>query len=96
MSLLLADAITVAAVFLFVSGSLRIDLVSLLVLVALGATRLVMPAEAISGFSNPATVTVLAMLMLAGGLTRTGAIAALGRADRPQAAPASAGRGGGP
>lgn len=79
MSLLLAGAITVAAVVLFVSGRLRIDLVSLLVLVTLGATRLVTPAEAVSGFANPATVSVLAMLILAGGLTRTGAISALGR-----------------
>lgn len=40
MSLLLVGAITVAAVFLFVSGRLRIDLVSLLVLVAPVATQL--------------------------------------------------------
>jgi hypothetical protein len=37
------------------------------------------PAEAISGFANPATVAVLAILILAGGLMRTGAIASLGR-----------------
>ena len=30
------------------------------------------PEEAISGFANPATITVLAMLILAAGLTRTG------------------------
>jgi Na+/H+ antiporter NhaD/arsenite permease-like protein len=39
----------------------------------------VTPEEAISGFASEATVTVLAMLILAGGLTRTGATAALGR-----------------
>lgn len=77
--LLAVGAITVLAIALFVSGRVRIDLVSLLVLVTLALTGLVTAEEAVSGFANPATVTVLAMLMLAGGLTRTGAAAALGR-----------------
>jgi di/tricarboxylate transporter len=77
--LVLVGAITLGAVVLFASGRLRIDLVALCVLAVLGLTGLVTPAEAISGFASEATVTVLAMLILAGGLTRTGATAALGR-----------------
>lgn len=77
--LLLVGAITLGAVVLFAWGRLRIDLVALCVLAVLGLTGLVTPAEAISGFASEATVTVLAMLILAGGLTRTGATAALGR-----------------
>jgi len=79
MQLALVAAISVGAVTLFVSGRLRIDLVALLVLVTVALTGLVTAEEAISGFANPATVAVLAMLVLAGGLTRTGAIASLGR-----------------
>lgn len=78
MGLILVGVITVAAVVLFASGRLRPDLVALLVLVSLAVTGLVTPEEAVSGFANPATVTVLAMLILAAGLTRTGATTAVG------------------
>lgn len=65
-------AILLAAVLLFVSERLRVDLVALLVLAALALAGLVTPAEAVSGFSNPAVVTVWAVFILSGGLTRTG------------------------
>lgn len=64
--------IVVGAVGLFVRGRLRPDVVSLLVLVTLALSGLVTAEEAISGFANPATITVLAMLILAAGLARTG------------------------
>jgi di/tricarboxylate transporter len=57
-------AITVAAVILFLSERVRVDLVALMVLVALALTGLVTPAEALSGFSNPAVITVWAMFIL--------------------------------
>jgi len=38
------------------------------------------PGEMLSGFSNPATVTVACMFILSGGLQKTGALAALGAA----------------
>jgi di/tricarboxylate transporter len=79
MDKLLVGLVTAGAVALFVSGRVRIDLVALLVAVTLGLAGLVTPEEAVSGFASPATVTVLAMLVLAAGLTRTGAIATLGR-----------------
>lgn len=79
LDLILIGVITLAAVTLFASGRVRLDLVALLVLVALALSGLVTPEEAVSGFSNPATVSVLAMLILSGGLTRTGAVANLGR-----------------
>lgn len=37
------------------------------------------PAEALSGLSHPATVTLGAMLFLSAGLQKTGAVAVLGR-----------------
>jgi di/tricarboxylate transporter len=72
-------AILLVAVVLFVTEKLRMDVVALLVLGALAATKLVTPAEALSGFSNPAVVTVWAMFIISGGLSVTGVAQILGR-----------------
>jgi di/tricarboxylate transporter len=72
-------AITIIAVILFVSNKLRVDLVALLVLVALVVTQLITPEEALSGFSNPAVVTVWAVFILSAGLARTGIANAIGQ-----------------
>ncbi|MFW6184059.1 MAG: SLC13 family permease, partial [Chloroflexota bacterium] len=71
--------ILLAAVALFVSGRLRMDLVALLVLSGLTVAGLVTPAEALSGFSNPAVVTVWAVFILSAGLSRTGVANVVGR-----------------
>ena len=55
------------------------DLVALLVLSALLASRVLTPEQAISGFSNTATVTVAAMFVLSAGLARTGVVSLLGQ-----------------
>ena len=67
------------ALALFISERLPIDLVALLVLASLLAFGLVTPEQGVSGFSNPATVTVAAMFVLSAGLQKTGATAVLGR-----------------
>ena len=71
--------ILAAAVILFVTERIRIDLVALMVMVTLALTNLVSPAEALSGFSNSAVVTVWAVLILSAGLTRTGVANLVGR-----------------
>ncbi len=71
--------ILTAAVVLFVSEKLRVDVVALLVLLAVALTGLVEPKQALSGFSNPAVVTVWAVFILSGGLTRTGVANVVGR-----------------
>lgn len=63
---------------LLVSERVRMDLVALLVLGLLALTRLVTPVEALSGFSDPAVVTVWAVFILSGGLARTGVAKAIG------------------
>ncbi|MDX1502790.1 MAG: SLC13 family permease, partial [Thermoanaerobaculia bacterium] len=68
-------AILVGAVALFISEKFPIDFVALMVLGVLLLLGLVTPAEGISGFSNPATVTVAAMFILSAGLQTTGATA---------------------
>jgi di/tricarboxylate transporter len=71
-------AILAASLVLFVTEVIRMDLVALLVLAALAVTGLVTPTEALSGFSNPAVITVWAMFILSAGLSRTGVAEILG------------------
>ncbi len=63
---------------LFVTEWIRMDLVALLVLVALALSGLVAPGDALTGFSNPAVITVWAMFMLSAGLTATGVATVIG------------------
>ncbi len=77
--ILLVLAILAGAVICFATESLPVDLVALLVLSALLVTRILTPEQAISGFSNTATVTVAAMFVLSAGLARTGVVTLLGQ-----------------
>ena len=72
-------AIVLLALGLFASEKLRIDLVALLVLSLLMILGIVTPTEALSGFSNEATVTVAAMFALSLGIDRSGALEPLMR-----------------
>ncbi len=72
-------SILAVVVFLFVHGRLRMDLVALLTLAALTLTGLVGYRDALSGFSNPAVVTVWAVFILSAGLSKTGVAGLLGR-----------------
>lgn len=64
--------ILAAAVLLFITGMVRMDLVALLVMCALVIFGVLAPAEALAGFSDEAVVTVWAMFILSEGLTRSG------------------------
>jgi di/tricarboxylate transporter len=72
-------AVLLVAIVLFITEWLRMDLVALLVLGSLAALNLVTPLEALSGFSNAAVVTVWAMFIISGGLSKTGVANLLGR-----------------
>lgn len=78
-------AVLGVAVLLFVSDRIRPDLVALFVLLALTLGGVLTPDEAISGFSNPATITVWAVFILSGALYRTGVAGAVGRQILPLA-----------
>ncbi len=70
------------AVYFFVTDYLAIDITAILLMVLLMVLEpwtQISPAEAISGFSNPATITVLAMLILSGGMVKTGVAQTIGR-----------------
>lgn len=76
---LLTLAVLLGAVALFVTEKLPVDVVAMLVLASLLVMGLVSPAEALSGFSSEATITVAAMFVLSAGLAHTGALAPIGR-----------------
>ncbi|MCG6878017.1 MAG: anion permease [Deltaproteobacteria bacterium] len=61
-----------AAVLFLVTEWMPMEVVALLVLGSLAVTGLVSPTDALKGFSNPAVITVWAVFILSGGLTRTG------------------------
>jgi di/tricarboxylate transporter len=76
---LLTLVVLAGAVALFVTEKLPVDVVAMLVLASLLVLGLVTPAEALSGFSSEATITVAAMFVLSAGLAHTGALRGLGR-----------------
>jgi di/tricarboxylate transporter len=67
------------AIMFFVTEWLPMEVVALLVLGTVAITGLINPTEALSGFSSPAVVTVWAVFILSGGLTRTGVANIIGR-----------------
>ena len=78
--LVIVLAVLAGAVVLFVTEILPVDLVAMVVLAVLLLSGVVSPAQAFSGFSNEATVTVAAMFVLSAGLYKTGLLNRLGDA----------------
>ena len=72
-------AILFAVMIVLVTEWVALEVVALLVLGVLALTGIVSPIEALSGFSNPAVVTIWAVFILGGGLTRTGIANIIGR-----------------
>ncbi|CAN5651744.1 SLC13 family permease [soil metagenome] len=78
----LAFGILAAAFAMFVADKFPIEFTAFTIMAAillLGPVLNVTPEEAISGFSNPATITVLAVLILSGGVQRTGVVNVISR-----------------
>ncbi|MDZ7702321.1 MAG: SLC13 family permease [Halobacteriales archaeon] len=79
--MLVVLGVIAVAMVLFTVERVPVDLTAILVMVLLIVlepwTRISV-AEGISGFSNPATVTVLAMLILSAGVSKTGIVQQLG------------------
>jgi len=76
--IMLVLSILSVAVILLITEWIPMEVTALLSLGAVALTGLVTPAEALSGFSNPAVITVWAVFILSGGLTRTGVANAIG------------------
>ncbi|MCG2783681.1 MAG: anion permease [Anaerolineae bacterium] len=72
-------AVILAAVILFATEKLRVDIIALLVLLTLALSGIVSPTEAFSGFSSPAVITVWAVYIVSAGLFKTGVADILGQ-----------------
>jgi len=72
--MLVLSLIILGGIVLFVTEAFPVDKVSILILASLVLFRLISPSEALSGFGNPATITVACMLALSFGIERTGAL----------------------
>ncbi len=72
-------AVLTAAVVLFVTEKLRVDLVALLVLLVLAISGVIDHQAALLGFSNHAVIAIASVLVLSGGLQRTGVADLVGR-----------------
>ena len=59
------------AVILFVTDYVTFDVTAIIIMACLMVTGILTPSEGLSGFSNPATVTVAAMFILSEGMRRT-------------------------
>lgn len=74
MEIVVLFLIIAAAVILFFSERLEVEITAMLVLVALMLSRILTPEEALSGFSSPATVAVAGLLIMSAAIQRTGAL----------------------
>jgi di/tricarboxylate transporter len=73
-SIILIIGIVIFALILFLKEVFPIDVTAILIMVILMLLKLVTPEEGISGFSNHAVITILAMFILSAGIERTGLI----------------------
>ena len=73
-SIVLTLGVVAIALVLFIIELFPADITALGIMVALVLLKQVTPEEGIAGFSNPATITVLAMFVLSSGIARTGAL----------------------
>jgi len=72
--MILLSVLVLATLVLLVTQWVRVELTAIAVIAAVGLTGLLDAAGALSGFSNPATLTVAAMLVMSSGLERTGVV----------------------
>ena len=78
LNLLMTVAVMLVAVYLFITERFRVDVVALLVMTTLLVLGVISVPEALSGFSNQATVMVACMFVLSGALKANGALVAIG------------------
>ena len=65
-------AILGVTVLLLVSDILRMDVVAILSMLALGWTGILKPLESLSGFSSNAVVAMMAVMVMGRGIEKTG------------------------
>lgn len=79
MDIWLLSLILLGTLYLLITEKISIDLTAIGVMVLLVVFKFLTPKEAVSGFANPAVITVAAMFVVSKGMMRTGGIEFLGR-----------------
>lgn len=69
---MLVLGVLAVTILLFVTELLRVDVVAMLVMLALGWLGLVSPQEVFSGFASNAVISIVAVMILGYGVDRTG------------------------
>ena len=77
--IILVFSILIITIFLFAFEVFPVDKIAFFIIASLALTGLVSPEEAISGFSNSATITVLSLLIISIALEDNGVIASMAR-----------------
>ena len=66
-----------ATVILLVTEKLSVDVTAIGIIVLLSVTGILSPLEAVSGFSNPAVITVASMFLISSAMVKTGTVSLL-------------------
>ena len=77
--MILVLAVLALTIILFIFEWVRVDVVGLIMMVLLPLLGLVTPAQAISGMSSNAVVSIIAVIIIGAGLDKTGAMNSLAR-----------------
>jgi di/tricarboxylate transporter len=77
--ILLALLTLAGAVVALATGTVRADVVALVIVILVIAFGLVSYGEALAGFANPAVIEIAGMFVISAGLSRTGVAELLGR-----------------
>ena len=79
MAIAIVLTVLLIAVVLFITEVLPIDLVAVLMLLGLTLTRVLDVKEGLSGFSDPAVMTIAGFFVISAALFNTGVVEAIGR-----------------
>ena len=69
----------VAAILLFASEKLPVDVIGILLVMGLVLTRVLSVQDAVAGFGNDIIITIAGLFLLVGGLIKTGMVDMIGR-----------------
>jgi len=79
MDIWITSTVLLATLYFLITEKISVDLTAIGVMVILVVSGILSPRETISGFANPAVITVGAMFVVSKGMMRTGGVEFLGR-----------------
>lgn len=79
MDIWIVSSILLITLYLLITEKISVDLTAVGIMVLLVVSGILTPKETISGFANPALITVGAMFVVSKGMMRTGGVEFLGR-----------------